>query len=163
MTGNSDYVLFGGEFVRAAGQPQQGLARFAKAPVAPNTRGPQLAGSQWTPAPRSYEPGSVRVQWSPNEDWDDDDLRYQVFRDSMSTMIHETSQQGQFWETSSMVFNDTDPSLAPGSTHQYRVRAVDPAGNVATSDWASVTVANTVRSTRTPVPCWPTAPPSTGG
>ncbi len=146
VTGNDDYVLYGGEFLRASGQPQQGIARFATRSIAPNTRGPRLISTGWAPTVASYAPGSVRVQWQPNVDWDDEVIRYQVFRGSMNNMVHETTQKGQFFETSSMVFTDTDSSLAPGSTAQYRVRAVDPAGNVASSDWTSVTVASTANT-----------------
>lgn len=141
VTGNSDYLLIGGEFTKVAGVSQQGIVRMALRPDAPNKRGPRQSGSQWNPTLRSVEPGSVRVQWQPNNDEDDATLRYTVYRDSTANVVYETTQTGRFWENSPMNFTDT--GLTPGSTVQYKVRATDPYGNWASSDWVTVTVAAT--------------------
>ncbi len=49
-TGNSDYVVFGGEFPRVNGVGQQGLVRFAKRPIAPGaSEGPRFAATPLVP------------------------------------------------------------------------------------------------------------------
>ena len=42
VTGNADYVLYGGEFTTVNCKAQQGLVRFARTGIAPNTQGPRL-------------------------------------------------------------------------------------------------------------------------
>ena len=49
VTGNNDYVVFGGEFPRVNGVAQQGLVRFAKRPIAPKTEGPRFAATPFVP------------------------------------------------------------------------------------------------------------------
>ena len=56
VTGNSNYVVLGGEFPRVNGTAQQGLVRFAVKTIAPNKRGPVRP-----PAPRLRLPSRSRV------------------------------------------------------------------------------------------------------
>ena len=42
VTGNDDYILYSGEFVRVNSYAQQGLVRFARRDAAPNNEGPRL-------------------------------------------------------------------------------------------------------------------------
>ncbi len=50
VTGNDDFIVFGGEFPRVNGTAQQGLVRFGKRPVAPGTQGPLFVGGTFVPA-----------------------------------------------------------------------------------------------------------------
>ena len=49
VAGNSQYVVYGGEFPRVNGIAQQGLVRFAVQPIAPGKDGPVLKGSTFNP------------------------------------------------------------------------------------------------------------------
>ncbi len=137
VTGNSDYVVYGGEFTKIGPRNQQGLVRFARRGVGDDLRGPRLTSTDWVPTLKSYEPGSVRIDWLPNYDEDDSKLTYTVYRNTTSNPIYQTDQDAMFWRASSMYFEDT--GLDPGTPVQYRVRATDPWGNVANSDWITIT------------------------
>ncbi len=137
VTGNSDYILYGGEFTKVSSQAQQGLVRFAKRTIAPNKRGPRLTSTLWPPTVKSYEAGTARVEWQPNFDEDDSKLTYTVYRNTMSNPVYTTTQDSYFWRARSMYFDDS--GLDPATPVQYRLRATDPWGNVANSDWVTVT------------------------
>ena len=141
VTGNSQYVAMGGEFTRVNGQNQQGLVRFAVPTIAPNDRGPTLFNTTYPLNVRSTEAGKVRIGWSTNEDIDNDNLTYRLYRDTQNAagLIHTRTVRAHWWNHYSMGFTDT--GVAPGSTHQYRVVASDAFGNVANSPWTTVTVA----------------------
>jgi trimeric autotransporter adhesin len=126
VTGNSSYVVLGGEFPTVNGTAQQGLVRFAVRTIAPNRVGP-VASSGLTPTATSQGNGTVRVVWRATWDMDNQTLTYQVLRDGGTTPIHTTTQASSFWQLPSLAFVDT--GLAPGSTHTYRIRVVDPLGN----------------------------------
>ena len=55
VAGNTDYVVYGGEFPTVNGKAQQGLVRFARTALAPNTDGPALVGGRPScpPSPRT--------------------------------------------------------------------------------------------------------------
>ena len=138
VTANDDYVLYGGEFLRVNNVGQQGLVRFAKKSIAPDTDGPRLSGSAFPVTPLSIRAGEVRLSWTANSDRDNATLTYQLFRqDKGSTPIYTTTADSNFWTTPELRF--TDSTVTPGTTYQYRVRAIDPNGNTATGSWASVT------------------------
>jgi PKD repeat protein len=143
VTGNSDYIVMGGEFTRVNGQNQQGLVRFARPGIAPNKHGPTLFNATYPLNVSSTEAGKVRIGWSTNEDIDNDYLTYRLYRDDQITAgrLQTRSVRANFWNPYSMGFTDT--GLAPGSTHRYRVVVTDPFGNVANSPWTTVTVAST--------------------
>jgi trimeric autotransporter adhesin len=130
VTGNSNYVVLGGEFPTVNGIAQQGLVRFAVKAIAPNLVGPR-ASSALTPTASSQGNGTVRVAWRATWDMDNRTLTYRVLRDGGATPIYTTSQASSFWQLPSMAF--VDSGLAPRSTHTYRVQVVDPLGNVRTS------------------------------
>jgi hypothetical protein len=130
ITGNSNYVVLGGEFPTVNGIAQQGLVRFAVRTTAPNRVGPQ-ASSALTPTASSQGNGTVRVTWRATWDMDNQTLTYKVLRDGGTTPIYTVSQTSSFWQLPSMAFVDT--GLARGSTHTYRVQVVDPLGNGRTS------------------------------
>lgn len=141
VSGNSQYIVMGGEFTRVNGQNQQGLVRFAVPTIAPNDRGPTLFNASYPLNVRSTEAGTVRIAWSTNEDIDNDNLTYRLYRDTQTAagLIHTRTARAHWWNHYGMGFTDT--GVAPGSTHQYRVSVTDPFGNVANSPWTSVTVA----------------------
>lgn len=141
VTGNDDYIVMGGEFTRVNGQAQQGLVRFATPAIAPNDRGPSLFSTTYPLNVSSTEAGKVRINWTSNEDIDNEYLTYRVYRDTQNAagLIHTRSVRARWWNHFGM--GRTDTGLAPGSTHQYRVTVTDPFGNVANSPWTTVTVA----------------------
>ncbi|MCY0904971.1 LamG-like jellyroll fold domain-containing protein [Arthrobacter sp. H14-L1] len=142
VTGNSDYVILGGEFPKVNGKAQQGIVRFAKKDIAPNKEGPQINGSAANPSVASLSSGTARVSWTANWDKDNQNLTYQLVRDGKTaTPVYTTTKLSNFWQRSAMGYLDT--GLMPGSTHTYQVVAVDPFGNTSKSQAVSVTVAAT--------------------
>ena len=140
VTGNTNYVIFGGEFPTVNGTPQQGLARFATSSLAPNRDGPRLTGANYVPTLIPQLPGSVQVNWLANYDRDNATLRYDLIRDGKTgTPIYSTTAVSHNWFVRPiMAFKDS--RLVPGSAHTYQVRAIDPSGNVATGAPARVIV-----------------------
>ena len=141
IAGNSDYLVLGGEFGRVNGTRQQGLVRFARKGLAPNTSGPALTGTNFQPTLTSPAAGLVRGSILANYDGDNEELSYKVFRQGTAEPIHTATLRSRFWKRPMITFNDS--SVAPGQTYQYRVEVVDPLGNVRTGEWAAVTAAAT--------------------
>ncbi|WP_226921605.1 PKD domain-containing protein [Georgenia subflava] len=142
VVGNSDYVVMGGEFTRVNGTSQQGLTRFTVSSRAPNDEGPTLFNATYPLNVSSTETGQVRINWRTNQDIDNENLTYRVYRDNQngSGLVHTRTAEARFWNPYTMGFTDT--GLAPGSTHRYRVAVTDPFGNIANSPWTNVTVAS---------------------
>jgi PKD repeat protein len=140
VTGNSQYVVLGGEFPRVNGVAQQGLVRLAVKEIAPNARGPMLSGGDWVPTVQSPSSGTVRIDWQANYDQDNKNLTYRVVRDGAVT-VTTVSRESTFWQRPTLTF--TDAGLAPGSSHTYQIVASDPFGRQASSQSATVTVAGT--------------------
>ena len=141
ISGNSDYVVLGGEFGRVNGERQQGLVRFARKGLAPNASGPLLQGPNFQPALTSPATGLVRGSIPANYDADNEKLSYKVFRQGTAEPIYTATLRSRFWKRPMITFSDS--SLTPGQTYRYRVEAIDPFGNSRTGDWADVTVAAT--------------------
>ncbi|WP_312875798.1 PKD domain-containing protein, partial [Arthrobacter terrae] len=139
VTGNSQYVVMGGEFPIVNGAAQQGLVRFAAKGLAPNKRGPKLSGSLFNPTLTSTGTGTVRVRWQANWDEDNKNLTYQVLRDTIP--VYTTKQESTFWDRPGMTF--VDKGLVAGRQYGYRISATDPMGNVVKSDTVTVTAAST--------------------
>lgn len=141
VTGNSTYVVMGGEFPNVNGVPQQGLVRFAKTPVAPGKSGPVATATKMAPTVVSLSSGTARVSFPANWDRDNETLTYKVFRDGVTTTpVYTVTAKSTFWIRPTLGF--VDKGLAPGSSHRYRVSATDPSGNTVTSFDVSVTVAS---------------------
>ena len=139
VSGNDDYVLMGGEFTEVNGIGQQGLVRFATSAIAPNADGPRLTGGNFPLSVTSFAAGTARVNWQANWDRDNETLTYSLYRTTQaSAPIHTETMTTPFWDLKRMGFMDT--GLTPGSTQRYRVVATDPFGNVALSNWVTVTV-----------------------
>jgi PKD repeat protein len=142
ITGNDTYVVIGGEFPAAAGTPQQGLVRYAVKSLAANTAGPIYAGSKFNPTVRSYSAGTVRIGWQANWDRDNEQLTYNLVRDSDVTHpIYTTTQLSSEWSRPMMGYLDT--GLTPGQTYHYRLSAKDPMGNEVKSETIDVAAAST--------------------
>ncbi|MCV2395822.1 PKD domain-containing protein [Actinotalea sp. M2MS4P-6] len=140
VSGNSDYVLYGGEFTTVNGTAQQGLVRFARVGLAPNADGPRLTSSAFSLKATSGATGEVHVTWSANWDRDNETLTYRLYRSSTaSTPLVVRPVTAKFWQLPNLGY--TDRGLTPGSSQRYRVTATDASGNVAMSDWVTVTVA----------------------
>ncbi|WP_235003409.1 PKD domain-containing protein [Blastococcus haudaquaticus] len=136
VSGNSQYVVYGGEFPRVNGKPQQGLVRYALPSIAPNKIAPSADG--FTASAVAIAPGAVRVSWPSATDQDNQNLTYRVYRDGATgTAIHTVTKPSVFWDRPSLAFVDT--TAGPG-THTYRVSASDPAGNRINTAWVTVEV-----------------------
>jgi PKD repeat protein len=143
VTGNNDYVAFGGEFPRVNGVNQQGLVRYALSSNAPNRIGP-TASDNLTPAVASLSSGTARVSWRATFDYDNEYLSYRVVRNgNTANPVYVTPAPGvasTWWNTPQMGF--VDRGLTPGATYTYRIYAVDPFGNQATRAVTSVVVSS---------------------
>lgn len=129
VTGNSDYVVYGGEFLSVNGVAQQGLVRFAKPHLAPGLQGPRVSGSATTPTLQSHARGTMQVSWQTNHDIDDGALTYRVLRNG--TVVHEVTAPSTFWNRPRLSFTDT--GLADNTNYTYRIEVSDSAGNTVLS------------------------------
>ena len=134
ITGNSQYVVAGGEFPSVNQTAQQGLARFAVPSLAPKKQGPRLNSSNWTVSARAMSSTSNRVSFTANYDRDDENLTYQVIRSGK--IVYTTTATSQFWNLPTIAFTDT--GLSGGSSYSYYVKVTDGDGN------AQYTATNTV-------------------
>ncbi|WP_281423668.1 PKD domain-containing protein [Microbacterium flavum] len=141
---NDDYVLYGGEFLKINNIAQQGLVRFAKKGIAPDTDGPRLTGTGFPVTALSIRAGEVRLSWSANWDRDNTRLTYQLYREGTAAPIYETTADSNFWTLPDLRF--VDKTVEAGKTYQYRVRAIDPDGNAAMGAYTSVTASATPAS-----------------
>lgn len=138
ITGNDDYVVFGGEFVGINNQRQQGLVRFARVPAGGAKQGPRLSGSSWTPSATSVLGGTADVRIASNWDRDDRDLTYELWEGDATSPSASVQGASTFWNTPEVKLTAT--GLQPGSTHTFQVRAKDGDGNTASSTPVTVTV-----------------------
>ncbi len=139
--------------------------RFAVPSIAPNKMGPVINGAaRSTLSAMSMTPGTVRVSWPSNWDYDNETLTYQLYRDSTSTAPG-LRADGHEAVLGAPTMGFIDTGLTPGSNQRYRVQVSDPWGNSDYSDWVTVTVADSgdPLSTYAQTPCSTTAPPPTGG
>lgn len=146
VSGNSQYVVNGGEFLHVNGTAQQGLVRYAIPSIAPDKQGPMVTGSQFMPSLVSLTPGTVRVAIQTNWDRDDKTLHYQVFRNgNLANPVWTATADSEFWNRPTIGFTDT--GLTPGATYQYRVFVSDGDGNTAKGDTATITLPTTTSQT----------------
>jgi PKD repeat protein len=138
VSGNGEYVVYGGEFPSVNGVNQQGLTRFAVRASATNRQGPRVASSSMTPVARSLAAGTVQLSWPSNWDRDDEILTYRVLRGS--TVVYSVNRASSFWHLPRISYTDT--GLSSGTSYSYRVQAVDSTGNSVTSGSVSVTAAS---------------------
>jgi PKD repeat protein len=139
VTGNGQYLVYGGEFTRVNGAGQQGLVRFAVPSSAPNAVGP-AGGAALAPSVSSPSAGVVRVSWRATSDPDNANLTYRVVRSDRPQPIHQVSASSTWWSRPGLAHVDRD--VVPGQQYTYRIVAVDPFGNSVTSPAATVTVSD---------------------
>lgn len=139
VSGNSKYVVYGGEFPSVNGVATQGLARFALTSSAPNKVGPM--GIPLTPTAASFNAGQVRVSFAATYDRDNGYLTYKVYRDNGTTPVYQTTVHSNFYTRPIIGF--VDSGLTPGSHPVYHVKVSDPVGNTTSRDTNAVTVAAT--------------------
>ncbi|GAB3201009.1 hypothetical protein GCM10027261_34480 [Geodermatophilus arenarius] len=139
VSGNGQYVVYGGEFQRVNGVAQQGLVRFALPSSAPNRIGPEV-GPVLNPAVTSPAVGTVRVAWRATSDPDNANLTYRVMRSDRTAPVFTTTAASMWWDRPGLAWVDRD--VVPGQTYTYRIVAVDPFGNTASGTNATVTVAS---------------------
>ncbi|WP_028047338.1 LamG domain-containing protein [Cellulomonas sp. URHE0023] len=141
VTGNNDYVVYGGEFPGVNGAPQQGLTRFAVSSKAPNKQGARVSSTDWALSVTSQAIGKVRISYPTNWDRDNETLTYKLYRGADNTTPLQTvTIKTPFWKPQMTFFTDT--TAPPGSAQQYRVTATDPFNNVTKSAWVPVTVSS---------------------
>ncbi|MFI7589619.1 PKD domain-containing protein [Spongisporangium articulatum] len=135
VTGNSDYIVLGGEFPTVNGTAQQGLVRFATRAIAPNKQGPQLT-TDLKPTLVGLAPGTLRIAWRSTWDRDNRRLTYEVLRGN--TVINTRTFDSNWWTRPNLAFTDT--TATPGSSQTYRIRVTDPLGNQILSSTTTGTV-----------------------
>ena len=138
ISGNSDYVVYGGEFPRVNQVDQQGLVRFARRPISPGTEGPRFATSPWVPTLVPTSTTSLRVSWPTAYDRDDMTLTYEAIRVGVGTPRATLIANSQWWNTPRIGFTDT--GLTPGATYSYRLVVRDPGGNTVNGGTVSITM-----------------------
>jgi PKD repeat protein len=145
VSGNADYVVYGGEFPKVNGVGQQGIVRYAKRSSAPNKVGPVGSGASINPTAASVSAGTVRINLTTTWDRDDEGLTYRIYRDSEANEpVFEETIATKFWLPQKRTARDT--GLVAGSEHSYRLTVTDPSGNVKRSEWVPVTVSSTPTS-----------------
>lgn len=134
VEGNSDYVVYGGEFPQINDRNQEGLTRFAIKEKSTNTTGPQWSGypSRTTPAlkaTKGFLSNNVTLTYPSAWDKDNETLTYEVFRNrgtNQETLVSKTTAKTNFWTLPSRSVSATVPS---NGTFTYSVRVTDPLGN----------------------------------
>ncbi len=138
VTGNSDYVVFGGEFLFVNSKRAQGLARFAITPPGGPKDGPRLSGTDWAPSATAVG-DAARVLIPSNWDRDDLNLTYELWENGGTAPVATTPvMQSTFWNRP--VVTMWARGLAAGSKHTFTIVAKDTAGNTARSDEVTVTM-----------------------
>jgi PKD repeat protein len=125
VTGNSQYLVYGGEFPRVNGQNQQGLVRFAVPAIAPNKVGPTVTPGV-SVVPTASGP---RVGWQGSWDQDNRVVTYRVYRDNGTQPVATFTRAAAWWQTGPVAWVDRS---APAGSHTYRVVVNDPFGNEVT-------------------------------
>ena len=126
VTGNSQYVVLGGEFPNVNGVAQQGLVRFAVAVHRAEQAGPGLTPVASTRTAVLVRAGHGRDPWPANWDRDNVNLTYKLIRNgNTATPIYRPRRSSQLLEPAAMGFIDT--GLTPGSTYTLPARTpTDP-------------------------------------
>jgi hypothetical protein len=138
VTGNSSYVVAGGEFPSVNGVAQQGLVRFAVPGAAPRKQAPTPSGAGFVPSLSTPSSSSVKVTWQTGSDRDDQALTYRVVRDgNTAAPVYTVTANSWWWNRPTLTFTDT--GLAPGSTHSYRLYMSDGDGNAVSGNAVSIT------------------------
>ena len=139
VNGNSEYLVYGGEFTQVNRTPQQGLVRFAVEGKSTNEQGPRLWNTDW-PVSAQVLDGAVRISWPTNYDRDSEYLDYDVLRDDVVIeTLEDVRSKSPDWGLPPVTYVDAD--VESGSTYTYRIRATDEDGHSILSQRATVTAA----------------------
>ncbi|MFB9378399.1 LamG-like jellyroll fold domain-containing protein [Kineococcus gynurae] len=142
VTGDSRYVVMGGEFPKVNGTAQQGLVRFAVKDLAPKKSGPiGKLSSELKPTLVALPTGAVRAGVTAAWDRDDATLKYELLRGtnaSTAAVVATTVQASTWWNRPTTTL--FDKSAPAGSSQTYRVRVTDGNGNVLVGNPTTVTV-----------------------
>lgn len=132
LTGNSDYVVIGGEFPAVNGVAQQGLVRFGIKEVAPNKMGPLAykAGFAIMAYPADAS-GNSLVRIYGTGDTDNATLTYDVYRQDGTALLATNTMDSRFWK-SGLNWTFADTGVTPGESSGYRLVVRDPFGNART-------------------------------
>ncbi|MDQ3733948.1 MAG: PKD domain-containing protein [Actinomycetota bacterium] len=149
VDGNSQYVVYGGEFTYVNATKQQGLTRFAVAQLAPNLRGPRAStGLDPTLTVPKRSVGTIRVTWRTTYDQDNENLTYRVVRNgNTAAPIYVTTVPSKFWTLSNVTFDDTG---LPTGTYTYQIYAFDPFGNQVAGATKSLSVTGVAGTPNSP-------------
>ena len=141
VTGDSRYVVMGGEFPAVNGTAQQGLVRFAVRSLAPNKQGPTATSADLKPTLVSLQGGTVRASVRAAWDRDDATLTYELLRGTnlaTAPVVATATVASAWWSRPAVALTDRS---APAGTQSYRVRVKDSTGNVLASSTSTVDVA----------------------
>lgn len=142
VNGNSEYLVYGGEFTRVNNTGQQGLVRFAIPAKAPKAQGPTMWNTDWMPTATQVGSGAVRVSWPSNWDRDSEFLKYEVLRDNVVIKTFDALRsKKEDWAIPPFGYVDT--TVTSGTTYSYRVRATDARGNSIMSGTATASASGT--------------------
>lgn len=147
ISGNSTYVVEGGEFTAVNGVPQQGLVRFAVTPPAPNLQSPMVSGYYFRPSTSGVNNTSVTLSWPANWSRDNQNFTYRVARNGdTGHPVYTTTGTSQFWNRPTMTWSDT--GLLPGTTYSYRLQACAANGPCVWGDTITVSTTGSAASNR---------------
>jgi len=128
VTGNPNFVVYGGEFLGVNGTAQQGLVRFAVKSLATNKIKPVGYGTTHaTAATAADSNGNSVVSVQTTYDPDNESLTYTLYRSDSTAPIATQVVSSTFWNKPVWTFIDSGQT--PGATASYRVRVTDPFGN----------------------------------
>ncbi len=148
VAGNSEYIVYGGEFPVVNNKYQQGLVRFPIPSLAPNQMGPDLVGNNLNPTLSFQGNKTIRVTWRAIKDRDNETLTYTVIRNNV-IVANRTTVTAKFWSLPSIVFNDTNRG---GGTYSYQIYASDPWGNQVAGSKVNITIGGTPEPPPAPFP-----------
>ncbi|MCW2527026.1 MAG: wcoG [Pseudonocardiales bacterium] len=141
VSGNANYIAYGGEFPSVNNGAQQGLTRFAVKTIAPNKQGP-IAKAGLIPTAVSLKANTARVSWATTYDRDNQNLTYNLYRSGTTLPIYTVTQPSTFWNMPNIGYQDT--GLVAGASYKYRITVSDPMGNTTSvAQGAAVTIAAT--------------------
>jgi PKD repeat protein len=144
VNGNSEYLVYGGEFTRVNNVGQQGLVRFAVPSKSTNAQGPILWNTDW-PASALPLDGSIRVTWPLNYDRDSEFLKYEVLRNNVVIKTFENVRsKSKDWGLPPMTY--VDSTVVSGTSYTYRIRATDNEGHNILGGAVTATASGTATS-----------------
>ncbi|APX34934.1 hypothetical protein BH708_14745 [Brachybacterium sp. P6-10-X1] len=141
VNGNSEYLVYGGEFTEVNRTPQQGLVRFALKEKSTNEQGPRMWNTDWPTDAQSLN-GAIRISWPTNYDRDSEYLTYDVLRDGeVIKTFEDVRSKSSDWGLPPMAY--VDSAVESEVAYTYRIRATDEEGHSLLSQRATATATGT--------------------